>query len=280
MNNANLLQQEDLDVLREQVNALPRKTSEMEDVNAIESLTATRQKIEKVFDDLAASLQARLTLLNEAMKKESGVRSQETEEKQSGYARPFILTPVFCLLISAVILAAFVFGQYANEWKHQRKEQQTIVRPVMETLEEFAARESEHWTADERRKLIAVTEKILSDHFTTPSAMREAFRYERLRAGIDSDAFNIFSEKWATKVEERQYDDTIEAMRSTYGALLRGLQVQAYSAWGEESEKESEETVTEVGQELGEESNSELLTPDSFLLAPATVQRQRFFIRR
>jgi len=282
MNNDNLLQQEDLDVLREQVNALPHKTSEMEDVNAIESLTATRQKIEKVFDDLAASLQARLTLLNEAMKKESGDRSKKSEEKQSGYARPLILSPYSLLLTSALLLAAFVFWQSTSEWKHQRKEQQTIVRPVTETLEAFAARESEHWTADERRKLIAVTEKILSDHFTTPSAMREAFRYERLRAGIDSDAFNIFSDKWATKVEERQYEDTIEAMRSTYGALLRGLQAQAYSALDKESEdrsQESEETV-KVGQELGEESNSELLTPDSFLLTPSSVQRLGLLRRR
>ena len=68
-------------------------------------------------------------------------------------------------------------------------------------------------TADERKKLIAVAEKVLAEHFTTASAMREKYRSERLKAGVDSPAFFDFREKWAAKVEETQIDDDdVEAL--------------------------------------------------------------------
>ena len=99
------------------------------------------------------------------------------------------------------------------------------VRPVTETLENFAAREAGRLlTSDERIKLTAVTEKILQQHFTRPSAIEEEFRFQRRLAGINSPAFNVFADKWAAKVEEMQFEDSVEAMRSIYQSLLYGLQ--------------------------------------------------------
>jgi hypothetical protein len=142
------------------------------------------------------------------------------------------------------------------------------VSPVItltETLESFAARESQGLTADERGKLIAVTRGILAEHFDTPSAMREEFRFQRLKAGLDSPAFGNFSAKWAAQIEETA-EDSVETMRSIYESLLRGL--------GKESEVRSRETGEEVGQRPSIHSDSLPLTPDS------SQQRQRLFRRR
>jgi hypothetical protein len=123
-------------------------------------------------------------------------------------------------------------------------------------LEEFAARESERLTADERRKLIAVTEKILAEHFTTPLAMREAFRYERLKTGLASPTFFAFSDKWATNVGETA-EDTVETTQSIYESLLRGLKRSL------ERGGESKEVLEPV--------------PPAPAKQKPTVQRQRFF---
>ena len=102
---------------------------------------------------------------------------------------------------------------------------------ITETLEAFVARESQGLTAGERHKLIVVTETILREHFDTPSEMREAFRYERRKAGIDSPAFTVFSEKWEKELDRRRQttdgsreEDSVEAMRAIYESLVRGLQ--------------------------------------------------------
>jgi hypothetical protein len=104
----------------------------------------------------------------------------------------------------------------------------TTVRPVTtETLEDFVTRESQTLTADERKKLIAVTENVLAGDYIRPSEIREKFRHERLKAKIDSPAFEAFSEKFAVKTDDAE--NSVEAMRSVYESLLRGLKVQAYN---------------------------------------------------
>ena len=266
-----------------------KRTTEMTNPNTLDSLLKSKEQTDNALAELADSLREklhRLEAINPPPKKRrewfpkvSKWCSVTVSAKQKSMER--LLIPALCIGILCVGITAGVL--ISTRIMDPVRPQVDVIRPVTETLEEFAARESEALTADERRILIAVTEKILTDHFTTPAAMREAFRYERLRTGIDSDAFNIFSDKWATKVEARQYEDSVETMRSIYGALLRGIQAQAYSALKKESEdrsQESEETVTEVGQELGEESNSELLTPDSLLLTPSSVQRTGLLRRR
>ena len=99
------------------------------------------------------------------------------------------------------------------------------------TLADFVARESQGLTASERQKLIAVTETILRGHFDTPSEMREAFRYERRKARIESLAFNAFNDKWTAKIEGMA-EESVEAMRLIYESLLRGLSP-AVSYFGE-----------------------------------------------
>jgi len=142
---------------------------------------------------------------------------------------------------------------------------------VTETLEAFAARESQGLTADERHKLIAVTETILREHFDTPSEMREAFRYERRKSGIDSPAFTAFNDKWTARIEQTA-EDSVEAMRSIYESLLRGLKVQAYN---------DREVETEAKQPPVDADSSEILSPPSHATEArqTTVQRQRLLRR-
>ena len=128
-----------------------------------------------------------------------------------------------------LVLFGVVCGYYGNSLQRVTLDNPPIVRPVTETLESFAAREAKSLTAEERLKLITVTEKILRQHFETPSAIREEFRWERRLAGIDSPAFDTFSQKWETKVEATVVD-SVEAMRLIYESLLQGLKVQAYDA--------------------------------------------------
>jgi hypothetical protein len=105
--------------------------------------------------------------------------------------------------------------------------------------------------------------------------MREAFRYERLKAGLNSPAFFAFSDKWAAKVEATT-KDSVEAIRSNYESLLHGLQsVQAYSAEETVVEKEdvqdSSDTAPKPSTEPVEGKPSPVETQKP------TVQRQRFF---
>ena len=96
---------------------------------------------------------------------------------------------------------------------------------ITETLDDFVARESQVLTADERKALIAVTQKILEEHFDTSSAIREEFRFQRLlQTELDSPIFRNFSATWESRLEEMNIGDTVESMRQCYEALLHGLQ--------------------------------------------------------
>jgi hypothetical protein len=101
---------------------------------------------------------------------------------------------------------------------------------VTDSLADFVARESASLPADERGKLITVVETILTHHFDTPSEIREEFRYQRLRAGIDSPAFHSFSAKWTAEIGVRGEgrEDSIDFMREVYQELLTGLQAGEY----------------------------------------------------
>ena len=238
--------------------------TETRDLETIETLISTKTQTAQSMDRLASSLQTRLSLLSEAItpivsdaEHNALVETLQEEVEQlqgenNKLKRTAAKSNFFTFAICAVlILTAVVVGRYSNGWQHQRQEQQTIVRPVTETLEEFVARESEHLTADERRKLIAIAEKILTDHFTTPSAMRESFRYERLRADLTSPEFLTFSDKWAAKVEETA-EDTVESMRSIYESLLRGLKVQAYNDREMVAEKNLPSPAAEARQQAAQ----------------------------
>jgi hypothetical protein len=96
-----------------------------------------------------------------------------------------------------------------------------------ETLADFVARESRSLSAEERKKLIAATEKILAAQFDTPSALREEFYYQRLKAGRhDSPGFNVFWDKVAETIARRasKGEDSVESAREIYRQLLQGLQ--------------------------------------------------------
>ena len=100
---------------------------------------------------------------------------------------------------------------------------------VTETLADFVARESAIFSADERNKLIAVTRSILTGHFETPSEIREEFRYQRLKAGIVSPAFDAFSTNWSAKITEMKIEESVESMREVYRELLAGLLTPSFS---------------------------------------------------
>jgi len=180
----------------------------------------------------------------DALKAEFADRKTTTEKdaslspQVSGYIPVYIPTPSTTtrwLYQSTVVrglllvLLGVVVGYSGQFFVPVPQDNTPIVRPVTETLEAFVARVSETLTADERMKLIAVTEKILNEHFDTPSAIREAFRDERLLADVDSDAFNAFNAKWAIQIESMCPTDTVEAMRSIYESLLQGLKARAYN---------------------------------------------------
>jgi hypothetical protein len=261
-------------------------------LDTIESLIATKDKTAQAMDSLARSLLARLNLLNEAVMpsmpdcancpakvaNENNVVIGELQE-ENGSQKKAVSKRLFGNVVvwTAIAAVAFALGYCTAGWKYQKQEQPPVtVRPVTETLEEFAARETERLTADERRTLVAVTEKILTEHFVTPSAMREAFRYERLKAGLTSPAFFAFSDNWAAKVDEtagktadgRQQTaaEDVEAMRSIYESLLRGLQKRS-----QETEVRSLEKTLLPSAVCGLPSPP----PDSFLLTP--TRRQRLF---
>jgi hypothetical protein len=160
-----------------------------------------------------------------------------------------------------------------------------------ETLSDFVARESQSLSADERRKLIAVTEKILAAQFETPSALREEFYYQRLKAGLhDSPGFNAFWGKWAEKVQARSReskdksqdeDDSVESMRTIYTELLRGLS----SFSGEPVEGFLQSSLSIIDKALAANAD-EPVTPgfvriqESGDRSQEPVQRTRIFGRR
>ena len=151
----------------------------------------------------------------------------------------------------------------------------SFIRPapviaVTETLTDFVSRETESLTADEREKLIAVTKGILAQQFDTPSAMREEFLFQRLKAGIDSPAFSTFRQNWSAKVKEMKIVESVESVREVYELLLHGLQsVKSYIDFTGEPEME---TADDSPQTIAEMTDTRPQT--------ATVQRQRIFRRR
>ena len=137
------------------------------------------------------------------------------------------------VFLLCVLLIGIVFGTAFTSAINRYYHNSDVVRPVPETLADFVARESQVLSADERRKLVAITEQILNCNFDTPSALREEFYYQRVKAGLlDSPGFIAFWDKWAAKVQETadgrsQTADSIEFMREVYQQLLRGLQESA-----------------------------------------------------
>ena len=162
----------------------------------------------------------------------------------------------------------------------------SFIRPtpditVTESLTDFVSRESEVLTAEERAKLIIVTKNILEQQFDTPSAMREEFRLQRLKAGIDSPAFHTFQERWSAKVAEMNIVESVESVREVYEALLHGLQaVKSYIDFTEEPGMASE-IVTE-SPEIEPDQPTETIDgkPPAGANRQAGVQRQGIFRRR
>ena len=199
--------------------------TEKNDLETIETLLERKRETDSVIVAFAASLQARWNLLNEAVAEIDG-RQQTADSSREELATK----PTAVLLTVFLVIAVFIFGQYTNEWRHQKQDPPTItieppptVRPAAETLEEFVARSSAGLSIGERGKLIAVTKTILAESFDTPDAFREEFYYQRLKAGLhDSPAFNAFWNNWAAKVQETA-EENVESMRTVYGELLRGL---------------------------------------------------------
>ena len=310
-----LTQEETAELLNLMVSA-DRETSvpptpEMSDLNTIESLVATKKQNDSAIVGLADSLQARLNLLNEAVKatkppdckncpqqakvkeasntidqlldesddlRRTNAHLQRLNEAKSTSGKTGCWVTVIIYFI--VLLIGIAFGQYTNEWQHQKQEPPIpTVQPATETLDEFAARESQVLTADERRKLIAATEIVLNGQYSMPHEIREAFRYERLKADVDSPAFKMFSDKWAAKVEKMQIANDTDAMRSVYESLLRGLKVQAYSDFDKSFSGEPVEGFYDVSPSIiiPLTTNGSEPVPPGF---EKTAPQQRFFRRR
>ena len=154
----------------------------------------------------------------------------------------------------------------------------TPVVTVTETLENFVAREAAALSADERGKLITVTRSILTGHFDTPSAIREEFRYQRLKAGINSPAFETFSTNWSAKVTKMKIEESVESMQEIYTALLDGLQmVKSYIDFTVEPHpgEPVEGFLTVSPSNVTSDATSEDVP-----VSPDFLERQRIFRRR
>ena len=251
MSHEDYLQPEELDALKAKFSTPPRETSEMTDLFEIDRLLVTQRQNDATIVKMKHSLQARLDLLEEAVQEKvsdvtvedlrrviasrdaqieemeddindlsaENLALQETKETKGG--RNILAVLTFVVIVAVI---AFVLGQYTAACKQQTQAPPTVT-VQRETLESFVARESQSLTADERRKLIGVTETILFVHFDTPAEIREAFRYERRKAGIDSVAFDAFVEKWTAKVESMNIEENVEAVRQVYESLLSGLRL-------------------------------------------------------
>jgi hypothetical protein len=138
---------------------------------------------------------------------------------------PTVKLPKPVLWALLYLLIGFGIGYFGHNLT-MLQERPARVTPATETLADFVAREAQSLTADDRRKLIAVTEKILTNDFDTPSALREEFYYQRLKSGLhDSPGFNTFWDKVAEAVARSasKGEDSVESMREVYRELLRGL---------------------------------------------------------
>jgi hypothetical protein len=194
----------------------------------------------------------------------------------------YLPSAAVCRLLSAVLLGVAI-GACVHLPFSVTPNKPPVVQPETESLEDFDAREAERLlTADERVKLIAVTEMILEQHFTRPSAIEEEFRFQRRLAGINSPAFNAFVDKWTAKVEEMHLEDSVEALRKIYRSLHRGLlllEAKNQEAYG--MDQESEKTLLPSAvcglPSFSLDSSELLLTPPHVEKQKPATQRQRLF---
>jgi len=196
----------------------------MTDIQDIDLLLESKEKTDKAIAEYAEKLQGQLDRLNGVIKPPKKRRIGSLLPKPipsipvTGLFRSALVKGVLLVLVGAAI------GYGVHVLPSITKENPPAVQPVEETLEEFVAREAGRLlTDDERAKLTTVAEKVLHQDFTRPSAIVEEFSFQRRVAGINSPAFNAFSDKWAEKVEKMQTEN-VESMRQIYQSLLRGLQ--------------------------------------------------------
>jgi hypothetical protein len=232
MSQKNFLQPEGLDTKQEQSKA-PRKPSAQPKTNDIDSLLESKANTDKAIAEYVETLRETLRRLECAIDRQQTVkevRSQELEGRRrwTGVVR---LLPSISTLVPPIpykglllVLMGVMVGYCLQFPMPPTPDKPPVVIPAEETLEEFVTREAERLlTADERAKLVTVAEKILQQNFSRSSAIVEEFSFQRRVAGINSPAFNAFSDKWAAKVEGMQ-PENVETMRQIYRSLLRGLQ--------------------------------------------------------
>jgi len=229
----------------------------------IDWLLETKAKNDKAIAEYACSLREKLRRLENAER-------QQTADSSLQQSIGNLFSAAVCRLLSAVLprrlLFAVLLGVAMGYCVHVphfiTQEKPPIIKPAEETLDEFVSREAGRLlTADERTKLITVAEQILQQDFTRPSAIVEEFTFQRRLAGINSPAFNAFSDKWTEKVGEMQ-PVSVEAVRQLYQSLLQGL-----LSLGDGSQEASVKNQT----------TEETLQP-SFPAQPIKpVQRQRIF---
>jgi hypothetical protein len=201
----------------------------MKNAQNIDVLLKNKEKNDSALAELADALRVKLRRLEEAGMKNCRQQTADSNRFSFYHLWSVISHPsaAACSLPSAIflLLLGVAMGYCVHIPSFLTQENPPVIRPVTETLEEFVASEARRLlTVNERTTLISVTEKILQQGFSRPSAIEEEFRFQRRLAGIDSPAFNAFSDKWAVKVEEMKFEDSVEAIRSVYLSLLRGLQ--------------------------------------------------------
>ena len=296
-----------------------RETSEENELHAIETLVATRHKNEKAISDKTESLQTLLDILTEAVKppqcencpverlvtERDGCLAAAFKERDALQEKISLLAEeindqdelrqeselktnrsIVTLVIAALVFVAFIvaIGKFVGTGHWQVPT--TVVKPVTESLESFVARESAMLTADERSKLIQVTEKILGGHFETPESIEEEFVFQRKLAGIESETFYAFREKWSARVKEMNLEDSVGAMQSIYTSLLHGLKVQAYSDFTGGSVEGLGDFVPSIitpFSTVGDEPNTPevlLVDNETALQEPQNGQQQRILRRR
>ena len=205
------------------------------------------------------------------------MRNTKSNSKQKPPSKPegFYVLPVYVptlrtvtrwltsqtVLYLVLLLVGVGIGHFYQTIPRRPDVRPAPVKNETESLNDFVAREAERLlTTDERVKLIAVTEKILGQDFTRPSAMAEEFTFQRRLAGIDSPAFNAFSDKWAAKVGDMQAE-SVESMRNLYQLLLQGLE-------GGRQQTADGSAEIEVANQEEREDNNVPMTDDATTSSP------------
>jgi len=176
-----------------------------EDYMQPEELARERERFSSMFTQRETSVQVTATL------------------ETMGYYTVKLPKPVLWALL--YLLIGFGIGYFGYHVLTVSPDRPAPVVPTTETLADFVTRESQGLSANERIALIAITKQILLKDFATPSALREEFYYQRLKAGLhDSPSVNTFWDKWAMKVTDMKIEENVESMREVYTQLLHGLQ--------------------------------------------------------